>query len=284
MRKVFRIFAILWLFALLTACASTPQEKQKSECKKMMSQLQKRPQKYDTAAKEEMLKKIIKNELSSKFSDEELKDRSFDELVALLFNTDSNLKSYGKAAVITKKIIPDFPESIDNYSKDTIVKLQVEVMKTGKIERVLVKESVDNSPGGIDEKAIEAVKKYEFKPVTVLNVPVNGWAIVDVRLHRKKTSGNVMDEDPPKLVHHVKSEYPKLAKELGIEGSVGLRVEICEDGTVGEVKVIKSLMPGPEGIDQAAVKAVKQFKYTPAKFKGEPVAVWLEFALFFSLK
>ncbi len=101
---------------------------------------------------------------------------------------------------------------------------------------------------------------------------------------RKPTPTFVMYEDPPVLVKQVNPEYPDTAKELEIEGNVVLKIEVFEDGSVGEVIVLKSLMSGPGGLDEAAVNAAKQFEYTPAKFQGEPVAVWVEVPLNFTLE
>lgn len=65
----------------------------------------------------------------------------------------------------------------------------------------------------------------------------------------------------PKLIKVVKPEYTKLAREKQIEGVVVLEVDIDEDGDVRYVKVLKKL---GFGLDEAALEAVKQFKYRPA--------------------
>ena len=98
---------------------------------------------------------------------------------------------------------------------------------------------------------------------------------------RGKTPDFVVYEDEPVLIKQVRPEYPQAAKDLEIEGTVVLKLEILEDGKVGAVKVIKKLLPQ---LDEAARVAASQFEYTPAKFQGKPVAVWLEVALVFTLE
>ncbi len=71
-------------------------------------------------------------------------------------------------------------------------------------------------------------------------------------------------DDPPRILLRVEPEYPESAIEQGIEGTVVLEVEILEDGSVGEAKVLRSLMPGEGGLDEAALAAVHQWKFTPA--------------------
>lgn len=98
------------------------------------------------------------------------------------------------------------------------------------------------------------------------------------------TSKIVAYSEPPIPIKKIPPKYPKFAKNSGIEGSVLLEVEIFEDGSVGAVEVIKSLMGGENGLDQAAINAVKQWKFQPAKYKGKPVATWTTFEVNFNLQ
>lgn len=75
--------------------------------------------------------------------------------------------------------------------------------------------------------------------------------------------------------------YPKSAKRRGIQGKVLLSVLVKKDGTAGEVQVSKS--SGSGDLDEAALDAVKQWKFIPAKNKGSiveaSVIVPIEFKL-----
>ncbi len=90
-------------------------------------------------------------------------------------------------------------------------------------------------------------------------------------------------EEPPVPIKQVPPHYPRLVKKAGIEGTVVLSVEIKKDGTVGDVEVVKSVYPGKGGLDEAAIKAVKKWKFEPAKSAGEPITVWVNIPLTFSL-
>ena len=85
-------------------------------------------------------------------------------------------------------------------------------------------------------------------------------------------------------VEFFRVEYPKFAKDNKIEGIVILQVEVFADGTVGHVVVKQSLMPGPGGLDEAAIKSIKKWIFKPAIYNGEPVACWTTFPITFSLK
>ncbi len=91
-------------------------------------------------------------------------------------------------------------------------------------------------------------------------------------------------EDPPVAIRRVQPEYSDFAKKAGIEGKVWLEVEVFTDGSVGAVNVVKSLMSGPGGLDEAAVTAVRKWEFSPAKSGGKPVAVWVTFDVTFNLK
>lgn len=99
----------------------------------------------------------------------------------------------------------------------------------------------------------------------------------------KNTSQFAVYDEPPKAVKRVPPVYPTFAKKMKIEGDVIINVEVLANGKVKDVKVIKSLMSGPGGLDESAVKAVKQWEFVPAKSKGEPVNCWITFPISFRL-
>lgn len=78
-------------------------------------------------------------------------------------------------------------------------------------------------------------------------------------------------EDPPEPINPIAPEYPAFAIRTGIEGLVYLEVDVYKDGSLGNIKVLKSLMSGPGGLDEAAVNSVKKWKFQPGKSGGKPV-------------
>ena len=98
------------------------------------------------------------------------------------------------------------------------------------------------------------------------------------------TSKFTIYEEPPVAVKQVPPVYPRFLKESGISGTVFLQVEVLDNGKVGAVEVLKSLMPGEGGLDEAAIKAVKQWEFSPAQSGGKPVACWVTFPISFSLE
>lgn len=99
-----------------------------------------------------------------------------------------------------------------------------------------------------------------------------------------QTSKFVIYEVDPFAIKRAPLEYPIFAKNAGIEGDVILQVEVFTDGSVGAIDIIKSLMSGPGGLDEAAIKSVKQWVFSPAKSGGKPIDCWVTFSVNFSLK
>lgn len=89
----------------------------------------------------------------------------------------------------------------------------------------------------------------------------------------------------PGIVRPVKVEgpepqYTEVARRAGVEGIVILEAVIGADGSVRDVRVLKSL---PFGLSEEAVRAVEQWRYEPAKLDGRPVAVLLSLTVRFGL-
>lgn len=69
------------------------------------------------------------------------------------------------------------------------------------------------------------------------------------------------------LIQHVNPIYPQAAKQYRIEGAVTLNATIGADGRVHQAQIIS----GPPMLRDAAISAVKQWKYAPSTVNGRPV-------------
>jgi len=87
-------------------------------------------------------------------------------------------------------------------------------------------------------------------------------------------------EELPEAIEKVPPDYPELARSKGIEGEVVVYARIGEDGRVEAVRIKKSI---PE-LDEYAMGAVRQWRFRPAMSRGQPVRVWVEVPVRFSLR
>jgi len=58
--------------------------------------------------------------------------------------------------------------------------LKVEVFEDGSAGEIIVKRTLMSGPGGLDEKAIQAVRKWQFTPATKNGEPISSWGVFSV--------------------------------------------------------------------------------------------------------
>jgi protein TonB len=87
----------------------------------------------------------------------------------------------------------------------------------------------------------------------------------------------------PQLLREVRPAYTADAMRAKVQGSVWLECIVMPDGSVGEVKVTRSLDP-IFGLDQEAIRAAKMWKFRPGMRQGEPVPVIITIELTFTLR
>ena len=76
-------------------------------------------------------------------------------------------------------------------------------------------------------------------------------------------------------------EYPETSRRMGEEGVTVVRVLVTADGRAGEVELKRS--SGFDRLDQAALRAVRKWRFVPATKNGEPTDAWLDQPVKFKL-
>lgn len=83
----------------------------------------------------------------------------------------------------------------------------------------------------------------------------------------------------PRKIVNVPPRYPTHAQLARIEGVVVLDAVIDATGRVTDVRVTRSI----QALDQAAIDAVRQWRFTPTLLNGEPVSILLTVTVRFTL-
>jgi protein TonB len=91
-----------------------------------------------------------------------------------------------------------------------------------------------------------------------------------------RVGGNVQ---AARILNRVQPVYPPLARQTRISGTVRLHAIIGKDGTIQQLEV----MSGHPLLQQAALDAVRQWRYQPTLLNGEPVEVDTTIDVIFSL-
>jgi protein TonB len=84
---------------------------------------------------------------------------------------------------------------------------------------------------------------------------------------------------PPKAIVQVRPEFPVLARQARIQGQVQIDAVLDEQGNVVEMKVVS----GPPLLYQAALDALKKWKYEPTYLNDQPIAVQMIVTITFQL-
>ena len=88
-----------------------------------------------------------------------------------------------------------------------------------------------------------------------------------------------MVENKPEPIHQVAPTYPEIARKAGLTGKVFLKFLVGKDGRVSNVQVLR----GQEIFRQAAIDALSQFRFKPARQNDKPVSVWMTQPISFRL-
>ena len=83
----------------------------------------------------------------------------------------------------------------------------------------------------------------------------------------------------PRLIRRIDPVYPPLARQTHMQGVVIIEAVLDEQGNVEEMKVVS----GPPLLIQAALDAVKRWKYEPTYLNEQPVAVQLNVTVTFRM-
>ncbi len=85
----------------------------------------------------------------------------------------------------------------------------------------------------------------------------------------------------PERIHMVQPRFTPTARRAGIQGTVILDAIIDREGRVRDVRVRKGL---PLGLDEEALRAVRQWRYEPSTLDGRPVEVALTVTVRFGIR
>jgi len=188
-----------------------------------------------------------------------------------------------QAPVPIVHVNPQYPEEARAEHVSGMVVLETVIDHTGAVRDIKVLKGL---PHGLSESAVDAVKQWVFKPGTL-----NGEAVdvvfnltINFKLDKNDTYDGPIrvggDVKAPVVMEKVDPVYTDEARKRGISGIVILEAVIGRDGLAKKVTVLKPL---PYGLDQAAVDAVKQWKFKPGTLEGKPVDVIYTLTVNFNL-
>ncbi|WP_299202236.1 energy transducer TonB [uncultured Amphritea sp.] len=148
-----------------------------------------------------------------------------------------------------------------------------------------VRPLVDSSPSSVPERKLILTQSEAGKAETPPVIPATQVAatpVADESVSSVQQSTLFYQSHPDFLTPPDQPQYPRLARKLGIEGQVILRVEIGRDGSVEGLRLEQS--SGSDLLDQAARSAVQRWQFVPATQNGLAVASYVRVPIDFVLE
>lgn len=230
-------------------------------------------------------------------------DEMFEADSSFYLSADKMPEPIGGIEAITKNVVyPNFAKQAGIQGKVFVTAL---IDEKGNVTETDILKGIGS---GCDESAAKAISAVKFtpgikngKPVKVkITIPVmfklsdkdKQEAIEQNKKHEMKLK-EAFDKDVylsvdkmPEPVGGLESimskiEYPKEAKEAGIQGKVFVAILIDESGNVAEASVQKGI---GGGCDEAALKAVQATKFTPGILNDKKVKVKVFIPVVFKLQ
>ena len=169
---------------------------------------------------------------------------------------------------------PLYSDEARQRSIEGIVIVGARVEPDGHVSRVRV---VQGLGAGLDQNAIVALRQWRFRPGTRAGAPVAMDAEIDIEFTLRNDAVNALIANdmatrvgpgvtPPRAIRVFS------LKERGAahRGTVVLDVVLLEDGTPKIIRILQSLDPG---LDESAMRAFEQWRFSPAMKNGRPVKV-----------
>lgn len=168
-----------------------------------------------------------------------------------------------KKVIIPPKEHEKQQEKVEEVKLTTVVQIQKEIEQEKEVEQEIVKPIIINKaktekiqPTSPSELTSETKVK---SPLFHTNFLINSGPLITTKLGQS---------DIPKFLHREIPEYPRIARKLGKEGKVVLRLTINKAGNLVNIIVVEK---AGYGFTEAAINAVKKSTFLPAKKDGRPI-------------
>jgi protein TonB len=189
-------------------------------------------------------------------------------------------KSYEKIEVeLAQRVATEVPEEIIPITKQEKLPPPPEPPKTTTVLHIVEDDVEVEDEIIIDVEADEETEVEEYEPVIVEEEEVEEEEIFIVVEEQPSFPGG--DRERIRFLAE-NIEYPQLARESGIQGTVYVTFVVEKDGSVTDVRVMRGI---GGGCDEEAVRVVKMMpQWKPGKQRGKPVRVQFNMPIRFTLQ
>jgi TonB family protein len=162
------------------------------------------------------------------------------------------------AAVQKEEVVAGAPVVIKTVADDEVIDDDVVLATREELAEIVAPDIAATTEGGGD--VVVDIQEEEYLPAMDEFVPV---------------------EISAEMIYKEEPEYPRLAEQAGLTGTVWVKALVSRDGTVKDAAVFRT--SGTASLDEAAVKSAYKCRYKPAIQNGRPVAMWVTYRVEFEL-
>jgi TonB family protein len=181
---------------------------------------------------------------------------------------EEQLRQERNTTVELERRVQDLRKQIEVAPKDK--RSDVEA-KLREIEERLVQQQKREAE--LEELAVE-----KERLARVITENSDGMAITRTKTADMQAADKL--DRKPRLISHTEARYTDDARAKGIEGNVVVGFTVDHDGLPQGIQVKRSLYPS---LDQAAIEAVRTWRFEPAMKNGQAVSMWMEAQINFSI-
>jgi protein TonB len=187
-----------------------------------------------------------------------------------------------KRPKIVKQVKPVYPKEAFAQKIQGVVELEATINTTGDVVGVKVLPAKTPQPL-LEKAAVEALRQWKYAPYLIGGKAKAVTFTVTVSFMLAAKPPVVPAEERPKLIKMVKPVYPEEAAKQGIEGMVMIEATIDDKGDIVSARVLPVENSRPQ-LEEAALTAVKQWKYEPYVKNGKALSVTFTVTLNFRLQ
>ena len=161
-----------------------------------------------------------------------------------------------------------------------VVTLELSVNETGRVDGAVVKETDDEILNGT---AINLAKTWQLKTRISDGHAVKYKVLAPINFPVKGDGGAEANKQPlPNVTKYTgRPEYPRNMRERKETGGAILELQVSAKGKLTGVKVLRASHPE---FAESAVRAVREWKFSPALQEGRPIEAKVALAVVFLLE
>lgn len=214
----------------------------------------------------------------------------------ILSEQDQQLQAFAKQAEKKpeeekkEKVEVEQPKELPKEVLTTMKVTQLNIVKDNEVKKEDEIKSMDEQKQSKEAFGAADVKGNSDNRVTATEVKKEDLGIQEVKKPEKEEVFKAVEQMPQfpggdaELMKWLSKniQYPAIAQENNVQGRVIVQFVVTKTGSIGEVKIVKSV---DRDLDNEAKRLVKKLpKFIPGKMNGQPVNVWYTLPVNFKLQ